>query len=268
MATNIVLYNQLSGATTGGTWTKISGPSGNTATTPGTYNGAVDFASQLPGLYEYTYHVIAGVLTSTSTVGIQWAGDGDSRLNELCTTAFNMGSYNISPFSGKAFDDTRGPCVTGLTLPVDSGSPVPPEWGSSTYLGDLFYKIKIPSCTVAYNLTVTVTILGYDSPAKGIGLQIYSACRENECAIAYRSTSAAANMSQNTVNASLLIDAASGLTIYARVSTQMAGQYNISVSSDAVCENVAPNICEAFTKVLGFAPNFAIGFGPNFVFTA
>lgn len=267
MASTITLYDQLTGATTGGTWTYNSGPLPNPSP-PGTYNGVIDFAGFAAGNYEYKYRVTAPGLEHEAFVLVSWTGDGEDRLNEGCETAYNLGSFNVSPFSGVASDDSRGVCVTGLLEPTISGLAIPGEWGSVTYGGDLFYKIKVPSCTVGYTVTVTVSGATYPNPAKGIALQIYTACRENDCGVATRQASAAGNMMQTSISAAILIPAASGQTLYIRVASQMLGQFDVTVSSDFECTNIAPEVCEATTKVMGYGPDFAFGYGPNFVFGA
>ena len=81
-------------------------------------------------------------------------------------------------------------------------------------------------------------------------------------------SSAASNAMQDSVSASILIDSASSEILYIRVASQIAGQYNVIVSSDFVCTNVEAVPCEANTKVMGYTGSYVWGYGLNYVFGA
>ncbi len=74
-----ILFNSLNGtATTGGSWSFISGPSG-APSPPVDYNDDVDFSSADDGTYVYRYTVTSGACVTMSEVRvIVGMGEGGS----------------------------------------------------------------------------------------------------------------------------------------------------------------------------------------------
>lgn len=286
----IVLFDELVGATAGGVWTYASGPSSFPAP-PSPYNQSVDFSGYAAGTYVYEY----AVGSASSQVSVVWPGDGAPRLNEFCAGAYSLGGYNTSPFTATAIaDDSRGVCITGLSSPIVSSRAYPDSWNQASveYSGDLWYKATVPSCTLGYTVTITVSSVGYANPAKGIGLEVYTACPGQNCGASVASQSTSSNLMQTSVQAVISIPAAHLMDVYIRVVSQQVGQYNVSISSDFVCTNATPGNCKdlislsSCAEVFGYEPNFvfdfgdtvmagtecavvtadAIGYGPDFIF--
>lgn len=260
-----VLYDQLTGATTGGTWIFDSGPTLHPAP-PGTYNGSIDFSGYASGVYVYKY-TVGG---TSSFVTVTWSGDGSPRLNEFCNGAYSLGGFNTSPFnSSTVADDSRGPCDTGLAPPIISTRPNPNSWSqaSVTYSGDLWYKATVPSCSLGYTVNVTVSAVGYANPAKGIALEVYTACPGDNCGVSIASQSTSSNLMQTSVQAAISIPPTHLIDVYIRVVSQQSGQYDVSISSDFVCVNATPGNCfdlitySDCVEVIGYEPDFIFGFG-------
>lgn len=287
---SFILYNYLTGASPGGTWTYDSGLTPSPPP-PATYDDTVSFTGYAAGTYVYKYTV--GSVSSLVTVS--WGGDGALRLNEFCGGAYSLGGFNTSPFSATAVqDDSRGPCDTGLASPIISSRSNPESWNQASveYSGDLWYKATVPSCTLGYTVTVTVSSVDYPSPAKGLAVEVYTACPGQNCGVSIASQATSSNLMQTTVQTAITIPAANLIEVYIRVVAQQAGQYNVTLSSDFVCTNVTPSNCKdlitlsSCAEVFGYEPNFvfdfgdtvmagtecavvtadAIGYGPDFIF--
>ncbi len=127
MATTIILYDQLTSADTGGTWSYV-GTTTPFPPAPNTYNGSIDFAGYSPGLYVYRYTKTTSGVTATADVAITWQGSSPARINDTCTTAFEIPGTLVKPFTIVVADDNRGICPDQKAPSLPSPADYPAQW--------------------------------------------------------------------------------------------------------------------------------------------
>jgi hypothetical protein len=233
MATTITLYNQLTGADIGGTWSYV-GTQTPYPPAPNTYNGTVDFAGYTPGLYTYRYTKTTSGVTSTADVAITWRGSSPARINDTCSTAFEIPGTLVKPFTIVVQDDNRSICPDLKAPSIPSPTDYPTQWNQGTYSGDLWYKFALPVRNYNYTLEVSVSSANYSDAiaAKGIGLQVYTNSTSTNCANDV--SIAAVTSAKNANSCTILIPIASGQSplVRFRVASITTGNYNITIKSN------------------------------------
>jgi len=233
MATTITLYNQLTGADTGGTWSYV-GTTTPYPPAPNTYNGSIDFTGYVAGLYTYRYTKTTSGVTSTADVAITWRGSSPVRTNDTCATAFEIPGTLIKPFIIVVADDNRSLCPDLKAPSIPSPLDYPAQWNQGTYSGDLWYKLSLPVRTVSYILEVSVSSVSYAQSiaALGIGLQVFTNSTSVNCNndVSF----GAVTSSKDSNSCTLLIPIASGQNplVRFRIASITTGKYNITVKAN------------------------------------
>lgn len=207
-------YNDLQGAkTTGGTWTKVSGPG---PSAPLTYNDSIDFTGTSDGITIYEYEVTSSTCTHTALVQYVSTTPLD-RINDDCS-----GASTLYTSTQVLYNDERCP---GLVAPTNSGVTLPTTWPSLE--PDLWYKFYIPTSTV--NLAYEIIVDG----------SIYSDGIQQPMIAVYDGTCGALNELDSNVGAYktasvsfTVLSASTPEIIYLRVAstTANAGQFDIIVN--------------------------------------
>lgn len=213
MAT-VTPYNDLEGAkTTGGTWTKISGPG---PAAPGSYNGTMNFTGTTDGESVYEYEVTASTCTHTTQLTYN-SITPDPRTNETCATAqVIFGSFESH------YNDERCP---GLAAPTNSGVAAPTGWSGTE--PDIWYRFYIP--TTASNTDYEVVIDG--SPYSDGIKQPMIAAYSGTCGGLIEEDSSTGSGNSATINFSVL-GAATPELIYIRIASTVAnaGQFDLIIT--------------------------------------
>lgn len=192
MPSTVVLYDLLTGAETGGTWTRISA-SGPTA--PVLYNGSIDFAGVDADAYIYEYEVG----DSTAEVTINWGGDAPDRYNDECATSAGISAGNNPPFEYIYDDDSRAIC--GIQkISTMSLAPAPSSWNQGSYSGDLWYVFLANGSVTNYMIQIEVSgepfgSTGIYSPA----IEIFTNLTTEGCVDIVTQANAASTIGQQTV---------------------------------------------------------------------
>lgn len=234
MASTIVLYDQLEGAATTGTWSKVSGPG---PAAPGTYNGTIDFAMTSNGVSVYRYTVTSGLVTTTADVTVTWNPDLQVRPNDTCTTATVIPGTNSAVFSILYPDSNAQSCELGLLPPTDSGETEPANWIYTPYSGDLWYQFTVPALANAY--TVYVSALGSPSTSRYLAMQLFVDAVGTACGS--KTEKWAGSTNQYDITGEVQIPANQQSIVRIRIVTKSGyeGDFNISLVSDGVSNDIA-----------------------------
>lgn len=154
-----VLFNSLTGtATTGGSWSFISGPMG-APSPPVDYDDDVDFSSAPDGTYVYRYTVTVGDCTTMSEVTVI-VGSVNNAQNDDCTVATNITTHftfaTTAIPSGTTVLNSAELWTQGCEKDIATLSDDSP-WSLAT--SDIWYKVPLPILSPAqdYNVGVQVT---------------------------------------------------------------------------------------------------------------
>lgn len=227
----IVLYNSLDNATASGTWTRVSA-SGPAA--PITYNASIDFVSTAPGSYVYKYTVTSSGVTDESTVTVVWQGLAPNRVNDTCTTAFDIAGTNVSTksFEITVEDDNLDDCPNTKVPSIPNPLDYPTEWNQGTYSGDLWYRFIVPSRSLPYTVTIELDSTGFnDDAASGLAMQVYTNTGNTTCASDVLFRSLASQAGGKKLLLAMDIAAGQSYTIRFRVATLVKGKYYIILKS-------------------------------------
>lgn len=211
MAT-VTPYNDLTGAkTTGGTWTKISGPG---PAAPGVYNGTLNFTGTSDGESIYEYEVTSSTCTHTSQITYN-SITPSARTNDACAGAFGVSTSSIA-----LYNDERCP---GMAAPTLSGIAAASAWAGAE--PDIWFKYTVPTSSIDVDLEISIdgsiysdsifqpmlavysgTCGGLVEEDSGVGSTNYVSCNVTVTAVStpeiiyIRVASAAANAGQFDLN--------------------------------------------------------------------
>lgn len=233
MATTITLYNQLVGADTGGTWSYV-GTTIPYPPAPNTYNGSIDFAGYVTGLYTYRYTKTTSGVTATADVAITWRGSSPVRTNDTCATAFEIPGTLVKPFTIVVQDDNRSLCPDLKAPSIPSPSDYPTQWNQGTYSGDLWYKLSLPVRNYNYVLEVSVSSASYAQSiaALGIGLQVFTNSTSTSCNDDVAIAAVTSGKTDNSCTILIPITSGQSPLVRFRVASITTGNYNITVKSN------------------------------------
>lgn len=223
MPSTIVLYDQLTGAQTGGTWARISssGPSA-----PVAYNDSIDFTGTASGDYVYEYTVGS----SKAQVTVNWTVTPD-RNYTTCSNAFYINSGQPPPYKYTIQDDSRESCGD-VTISSDQETPLPGKWVYTPYSGDLWYFFLTNAKDTAYPILFTVDGDSFpDTGIKGPAIEVFTYDTSETCADKVQITQAAASPGKGSISASITIPANTTKIVAFRVTSPSGseGEFNIEI---------------------------------------
>jgi hypothetical protein len=235
MATTIILYDQLTSADTGGTWSYV-GTTTPFPPAPNTYNGSIDFAGYSPGLYVYRYTKTTSGVTATADVAITWQGSSPARINDTCTTAFEIPGTLVKPFTIVVQDDNRSICPNLKAPSLPSPADYPAQWNQGTYSGDLWYKLYLPAKFYNYMLEITVDSSTYSltTAAQGVALQVYKNTLSANCVDDELFGSITASKTNKSCTLKVPICADLATLVRFRIASITPGNYNITTK--VICD--------------------------------
>jgi hypothetical protein len=133
------MFDSLEGIpTTGGTWT-YTGNGSAPVPPPNPYDLNSNFTGVADGEYEYTYTATNGTCTHATTLLVV-KNTQVSPSNDDCAAAKGI----FFPYGGginSRTEETNVESCPGVSSPTDSGIPIPTQWGSGTFVGDLWYRV-------------------------------------------------------------------------------------------------------------------------------
>ncbi len=241
-----ILFDSLTGAkSTGGTWTKISGPLLPAA--PGTYNGDVDFDSAEKGTHIYQYETESTTITGCSdlsTVTVE-VGEGFPMVNDECTGAIIItppfGSGPTLPTLSYAITDQWLGCEAGFSS-IPTYCQLDPATLDAEYLWvptgvdcDSWYKLTLPGYMVSdYNLTVTVSSAAY--PVDGLQspkLELFTSGILADCVDELDTICHSSAGIGNTVSCTVTISGGTAYFLWIRVGAKNleGGKFSITIAT-------------------------------------
>jgi len=173
--------------TTGGTWSYVGTGSTGAAplppNPPGLYDGTLDFTgvTNAPaGTYIYRYTVTSGGCSAYADLDVS-NFDHIIVKNDVCASAREI----VFPYNGGTAtlpNQLLGEACPGQIHPTYSATATPTEWGSATFVGDLWYELNydatyLPATDIPIVMSITADGIPYGS--EGIVepyLAVYSSC--------------------------------------------------------------------------------------------
>lgn len=232
MPSTIVLFDQLTGAETGGTWSRISA-SGPAA--PALYDDSIDFAGEDVGYYTYRYTVTDSIVTDTADVVVYWQGDAPARVNGECADSTLITGTMYPPFVVSTTDNNSGSCgPKGQQVPSISEDPVPTNWNQGTYTGDLWYSFILPAQASTYTLIFELSGTPFGSSGiYGPAMAVYVSALDGECGDKVIAGSIAGNGGSQRVSITVVVPANTERYVRIRVASldDSTGSFNLSVTA-------------------------------------
>lgn len=223
----INLYNQLTNARPGGTWTRVStgGPAA-----PALYNGVVDFYNYLPSDYVYRYSVTYNNVTDTSEVTVSWQGVAPDRVNDICDTAKYISGVEDPGITATISDSNLADCPNLKAPTIPNPIDYPTVWNQGTYTGDLWYYMKPGQRDLIYTVNIVVDSINYTNGAAGFAIEVYTS-NTFDCDPKTLIGRQVANKNSDELKYSFLIAPGTSPYVFFRVVSITAGEYDITVTT-------------------------------------